>query len=84
MISNMHRTCNLAAANPDILDYSAVTGCRINIGETRNEELRVGSGGKEVSYGPPRYKYAYDFKITLSVSNPYSDEMRFRLSDGYI
>lgn len=75
---------NLAEANPDILDYSAVTGCRMNIDETRNEELRDGPDGKKVSYDPPRYKYAYDFKLTISVNNPYFDEMSFSLSDGYI
>lgn len=75
---------NLAEANPDIIDYAAVTGCRMKVDETHNEVKRDGPDGKKVSYDPPRYDYAYDFRITLSVNNPYFDEMNFSLSDGYI
>lgn len=75
---------NLAEANPDIVDYTAMTGCRMKVDETHNEVLRDGPDGKKVSYDPPRYDYAYDFKITISVNNPYFDEMSFSLSDGYI
>ena len=75
---------NLAEANPDIVDYTAVTGCRMKVDETHNEVMRDGPDGKKVSYDPPRYDYAYDFKITISVNNPYFDEMSFSLSNGYI
>lgn len=75
---------NLAEANPDIIDYAAVTGCRMNVDETRNEVLRDGPDGKKISYNPPRYDYAYDFKVVISVNNPYFDEMSFSMSDGYI
>lgn len=75
---------NLAEANPDIVDYTAVTGCRMKVDETYNEVMRDGPDGKKVSYDPPRYDYAYDFKITISVNNPYFDEMSFSLSNGYI
>ena len=34
------RARDLADANPDILDYTALTGCRVDIDESRTEQLR--------------------------------------------
>ena len=75
---------NLAEANPDILDFSQVTGCDIDIEESRNELKRTGPDGKSVSYNPPRYEYSYNFYVTVRVNHPYFDEMRFSISNGYI
>lgn len=72
---------NLAEANPDILDFDAITGCRMDIDETQREIRRKGPDGKEVSYNPPRYEYSYNFYVIISVRNPYFDEMRFRLNN---
>ena len=47
---------NIQDANPDVLDYSQVTGCRINVDESRIEIEREGPDGKKVSYNPPRYQ----------------------------
>lgn len=73
---------DLEEANPDILDFDAVTGCRMDIKEDRSEVMREGPDGKEVSYNPPRYMYSYDFRIIISVRNPYFDEMRLRLNSS--
>ena len=78
------RARDLADANPDILDYTALTGCRVDIDESRTEQKREGPDGKEVSYNPPRYEYSYDFYITIFVNNPYFDEMRFQLNSGSV
>ena len=78
------RARDLADANPDILDYTALTGCRVDIDESRTEQKREGPDGKEVSYNPPRYEYSYDFYITIFVNNPYFDEMRFRLNSSSV
>ena len=75
---------DLADANPDILDYTALTGCRVDIDESRTEQMREDADGKEVSYVPPRYEYSYDFDIIISVNHPYFDEMRFRLNDSSV
>ena len=48
---------NLREANPDVLDYSQVTGCKLDIDESRSELKREDAEGKEVSYNPPRYEY---------------------------
>ena len=34
------RARDLADANPDILDYTALTGCRVDIDESRTEQMR--------------------------------------------
>ena len=75
---------DLAAANPDVLNYSDVTGCKLDIDETRNEEKRKDNEGKEVSYIPPRYTYEYDFDVIINVNNPYFDEIKFRLNSRTI
>ncbi len=75
---------DLAAANPDILDYAQVTGCDLDIEESRHELKRSGPDGKQLSYNPPRYEYSYNFYVTVRVNHPYFDEMKFSVSNGYI
>lgn len=70
--------------NPDILDYSAITGCRFDIDETRSEIYRRNSDGKNESYNPPRYKYSYNFDFVINVRNPYFDDIAFRLNGGSV
>ena len=78
------RARDLAEANPDILDFDAITGCRMDIDESRTELTREDADGKDVSYVPPRYEYSYDFDVIISVRHPYFDEMRFRLNDSSV
>ena len=74
------RARELAEANPDILDFDTITGCRMDIDESRTELTREGPDGKDISYVPPRYEYSYDFFLVISVRHPYFDEMRFSLN----
>ncbi len=74
---------NLVAANPDVLDFSDVTGCSIDVDEDRREIMCDTENG-EVSYVPPRYEYSYDFDIVINVRNPYFDEIRFRLNSSSV
>ena len=75
---------NLADANPDVIAVSDVTGCSMDVDETKTEIKRKNADGQEVSYNPPRYSYDYDFYITINVNNPYFNEIRFRLNDSTI
>ena len=82
------RANNPADDNSDVLDFSAITGCRADIDESRTE-LKIeskDSEGKTVSrsYNPPRYEYDYDFYIILSVNVPYFNEMKFKLNDSRV
>ena len=78
------RARDLAEANPDILDFDAITGCRMDIDESRTELTREDADGKDVSYVPPRYEYSYDFFLVISVRHPYFDEMRFSLNSSSV
>lgn len=78
------RSTDLAEDNPDVLDISAITGCRTDIDERRTE-LKMetqDSDGKIVrkSYSPPRYEYDYDFRIIVSVNVPFYSEMKFQMN----
>ena len=78
------RARDLAEANPDILDFDAITGCRMDIDESRTELTREDADGKDVSYVPPRYEYSYDFFLVISVRHPYFDELRFSLNSSSV
>ena len=75
---------DLASANPDVLSYGDVTGCNLDVQESRREIKRKDHEGKEVSYIPPHYTYEYDFSIIINVNNPYFDEIKFRLNSSSI
>lgn len=74
------RASNLKEANPDIVSFDDITGYSLDIDESRSEIMREGADGKEESYNPPRYRYSYDFDMVIHVSNPYFDEMKFRIN----
>lgn len=69
------------AENPDILNFSDITGCHLDIDEDRNEIYRSTTDGNRESYNPPRYKYSYNFYVIINVANPYFDEIKFKLND---
>lgn len=70
--------------NPDILDYSSITGSRFEIDENRNEIYRQNNEGKNESYNPPRYRYSYNFYFIINVDHPYFDEIKFTLNCGSV
>lgn len=75
---------SLSEANPDVVDYSSVIGCRMDIEENRDEILRDGPNDTRVSYNPPRYNYHYNFYIIITVNTPYFDEMKFRVNPSLV
>ena len=78
------RARDLAEANPDILDFDAITDCRMDIDESRTELTHEDANGKDVSYVPPHYESSYDFFLIISVRHPYFDEMRFQLNSSSV
>ena len=78
------RARNLVEANPDVLDFADVTGCNLDIDESRTELKREDKEGREISYNPPRYEYSYDFYITIFVNNDYFDEIRFKINSDSV
>lgn len=73
-----------ADANPDVLDFSQVTGADYEVDEREYEETRTNSQGEEVSYNPPRYRYETDIYCVIYVSHPYFERIRFRLNPSTI
>ena len=71
---------NIAEENPDVIDFSQVTGCDIDVNEYRREEKRTDKDGNQVSYVPARYTYFYDFTVIIRVNHPWFDDMKFKLN----
>jgi len=71
-------------ANPDVLDFSQVTGCDTETRETRTEIFWEDREGEEHSYNPPRYDVDYDVYVTIHVNVPYYDSIIFKVNDGRI
>ena len=75
---------DLVQANPDVLDYSQVTGCELDINENKTELKVKNAQGQMVSYVPPRYEYSYDFNMIIRVNHQYFDTMRFKLNSSSV
>ena len=72
---------NWRAANPDVIDYAMVTGCEIDIDESKDEITYKDKEGQEKSYVPPRYKYFYDFNLILHINHPYFDRLSIQVNN---
>lgn len=70
--------------NPDIIAFSQVTGCDIDIDEKESEIYTRNEDGGSVSYDPPRYEKSYDFNITIYINSPWFDQIKFKLNDDEI
>lgn len=65
--------------NPDILDLSQVTSCRMDVEQDRTEEQYRDQNGEMRDYVPPRYKYSYKYKMMIDINSPWFDDMDFQL-----
>ena len=75
---------NIAEANPDVLSFSDVTGCDLDIEEGRTEiEYEVREGNRH-SFNPRRYAYNYDFYMVIHVNHPWFNQIRFRLNPNTV
>ena len=72
----------MTEGNPDIVPFTNVSGCEVDIRDSRTEEKRRNDQGEYVSYNPPRYKFRYDFYIKLTIRDiPWFDDMCFKIND---
>ena len=71
---------NIAEANPDVLSFSDVTGCDLDIEEGRTEIEYEDREGNRHSFNPRRYAYNYDFYMVIHVNHPWFNQIRFRLN----
>ena len=80
MVTSAGSPNDITKANPDVVAFSDVTGCELDINEHRRELYTKDKEGKQISYNPPRYEYQYDFYIIIRVRNPYFDEIKFKIN----
>ena len=66
--------------NPDVMNFSQVTGCMTDIQETKTELKTKDREGKEISFTPPRYKFEYDFYVIINVNIPWFNEIRVQIN----
>lgn len=74
------RASDWRTANPDVFDYTQITGCNYEVDESQTEIYYTNSKGEEVSYNPPRYDYDYDFYVNILINHPYVDKIRFKVN----
>lgn len=73
---------NWREKNPDLISFSQVMSCNLDIKEHREEIFREDAQGNNISYNPPRYKVEYEFEMQICVNSPYFSEITFDLT-GY-
>ena len=70
----------LADENADIMDFSQVTGCNLEVQESNKELKRKTPDGKEVSFVPPKFSYSFTHYVIIHVNSPWFNEIKFPLS----
>ena len=70
-------------ANPDIIEFSQVLGCDMDIDEQRTEIYRETKDG-ERELQPAALRPDYDFNLTVHVNTPYFTEINLRVNDSTI
>ena len=71
---------NYVEANADIIRFTDVVSCNVDIRDSRTELKRKTESGEQVSYNPPRYEFRYEFYVELGINNPYFDKIRFKVN----
>lgn len=75
---------NWRESNPDVVDFSQVTGVDIDVDESRSEDTYRDDEGNTKSYNPPRYTYDYDFYVTIHVNHDWFDTIKFQINTSNI
>lgn len=75
---------DIEEANPDVLSFSDVTGCDLDVEEGKTEIHYRDNEGNLQSFNPRCYAYHYDFYMVIHVNHPYFDEIRFKLNSNQV
>ena len=73
-------SANYIEDNADIIKFTDVVSCDIDIRDSKTEQKRLNENNERVSYNPPRYEFRYEFYVKLGINNPYFDEIRFKVN----
>ncbi len=72
------------AENPDVIPFSQVTGCGLDVDENRKEIYARDREGNQISYNPPKYEYSYNFTLEFTLNNPFFDDFNITLNPYYV
>ena len=75
---------NYKRDNPDVMTIDQVTGCNLDVRESRTEIRFKKSDGSMASYNPPRYDIDYDFYIEIFVNSQWFTEIEFKVNSSKI
>ena len=75
---------NWRQTNPDVMTFSQVSGCDVEVKEVKQELKRKDAEGKEVSFNPPRYDIDYDIYVKVFVNSPYFSEISWKVNSSRI
>lgn len=64
----------------DVIKFSDVLDCHLDVDETQTEIKQLDQDGREVSYRIRRWEYHYNFHIVILLNNPFFDEIKFQLN----
>lgn len=67
-------------SNPDVINLYQVTGCDVDVKETKTEIRKKNEDGTTESYDPPRWDIDYDVYVVVYVSSPFFDQVRFKVN----
>ena len=72
------RSSSWNKSNPDIINIFQVQSVTYDVDEDKDEVYQT-VDGKKVSYDPPQYEYEYEFNVTIKVSSPWFDTIKFKM-----
>lgn len=67
------RARDVQEANPDVLDYSQVTGVDVDVTDSQSESRYRDKEGKMVSYIPAKYIFTVSIKLVIHVNHRFFD-----------
>ncbi len=76
-----NRTSQWRKDNPDVIGFSQVTNCNMDVIEDVSEIRYRDKEGKQRSYNPPRHKFSYNFFLNITVRSPYFDNISVKMND---
>ena len=72
------------ACNPDVIDFSQVTSCNVEVHESRTEVKRDLGGEREADYDAVRYEASFEIFVSIDVDSPWFDVIKLKTHQGRI
>ena len=76
------RARNIQEDNPDLIEWSQVTGVDVDVSESQTEYKRRTNDGQTVSYVPPKYTFSAGVRVILHVRSPWFDTITIPIASS--